>query len=101
MIIYNVTINIPDELHDEWLLWMKQTHLPDVMNTGMFTSYRMLKLLTRQPDEVGTTYAIQYNCPTKENYDRYAAEFGPALQTETRKKFGETLLAFRTLLEEV
>ncbi|MBT6440423.1 MAG: DUF4286 family protein, partial [Flavobacteriales bacterium] len=26
MIIYNVTVKINNEVHDEWLQWMKETH---------------------------------------------------------------------------
>ncbi|MFY8191068.1 MAG: DUF4286 family protein, partial [Bacteroidia bacterium] len=59
MIIYNVTINVEDSIHQEWLAWMQEKHLAEVMATGMFSSYKMLKLLSRQEDETGTTYAIQ------------------------------------------
>ena len=45
MIVYNVTINLEPNIHEEWVKWMKEKHLSDVMATGMFTSYRFLKLL--------------------------------------------------------
>jgi hypothetical protein len=38
MIVYNVTINLDHDIHDEWVKWMKEKHLHDVMATGMFTS---------------------------------------------------------------
>ncbi|MDZ4668987.1 MAG: DUF4286 family protein [bacterium] len=101
MIIYNVTINVDEPIHLEWLEWMQKIHLQDVMNTGMFTSYRMLKLLSRQEDELGTTYAIQYSSLNMENYERYQLEFAPKLQADTFKKFGGAFTAFRTLLEEI
>ena len=31
MIIYNVTISIDKEVENHWLDWMKNTHIPDVM----------------------------------------------------------------------
>jgi len=101
MIIYNVTINIEDDSHDAWIKWMKEIHIPDVMRTGMFADYSFSKLISRQDDETGTTYVIQYLAPTMEHYEKYAAEYAPALQQETHKMFGGKFVAFRTLMERV
>ncbi|MES2688983.1 MAG: DUF4286 family protein [Bacteroidota bacterium] len=101
MIIYNVTINIEDDAHHQWVDWMKATHIPQVMAIGLFTEYRFSKLLTRQPDETGTTYVIQYLCSNMKDYDLYQAEHAPALQQETQKHFGGKFVAFRTIMESV
>ena len=45
MIIYNVTVNIDHEVHDAWVAWMKDVHIPDVMATGLFLQSRMLRVL--------------------------------------------------------
>ncbi len=99
MILYNVTINIDHEVEQEWLRWMKETHIPDVMATGLFTGSRMYKVLAE--DEGGTTYAIQYACATMEHYERYRDEHAPRLQAITQKEYGGRFVAFRTLLEAV
>src|SRR4051812_25792211 len=101
MIIYNVTINVEDDAHDEWLSWMQSVHIPDVMRTGMFLDNSFSKLLSRQDDETGTTYIIQYLCESMEKYEQYAADFAPSLQAETQKRFGGKFVAFRTLMEKV
>jgi hypothetical protein len=101
MIIYNVTINVENDIHKQWLQWMKSTHLPEVMATGMFLNYKFLKLLSRQEDESGTTYAVQYFCKSMEDYDLYQKEFAPALQAKTKALFEGKFVAFRTILEEM
>lgn len=101
MIIYNVTLNVDDSIHEEWLLWMQQTHVPEVMATGLFQSSKMLRLLTRQTDETGETYAIQYHAKTIQDYFTYQEQYAPTLQQKTLDKYGNKLLAFRTLMEEV
>jgi hypothetical protein len=101
MIIYNVTINVEDDIHDKWLSWMKKEHLPQVMATQMFLEYKILRLLSRQEDETGKTYAIQYHCESIEKYDYYQQHFAPALQAETKKLFDGKFVAFRTILEVV
>jgi len=101
MIYYNVTINIEDEVHQAWLQWMQQTHLPEVMATGFFLSHSMSKLLSRQPDETGTTYVIQYLAKNMADYEKYRDEYAPALQQKTTALFNGKFVAFRTLMEKV
>jgi hypothetical protein len=101
MILYNVTINVDDEFHDEWLLWMLNEHIPQVLATGMFHSHKMFKVLSRFPEETGTTYSIQYFLDNIERFETYKAEFAPALRQMTLDKFGERFTAFRTVLEEI
>jgi hypothetical protein len=101
MILYNVTINIDDSIHDEWMLWMLNEHIPQVLDTGMFRNYRMFKVLTRQDEESGTTYCIQYFADTMSDYNFYIEEYAPKFRAETERKFSGKYVAFRTLLEEV
>ena len=99
MIIYNVTINIEDDAHDAWLKWMKETHIPEVVGTGCFSSGSMFRLLVEE--QSGTSYSVQYRAPNKMAVDRYLKEFAPALRADAEKHFGGKFVAFRTLLEEV
>ena len=101
MIVYNVTINVDDSIAAGWVQWMKETHLPQVMQTGMFSRYEFFKLLTRQEDEDGITFVIQYFASSMENYERYHHEFAPALQAETRKLYEGKFHAFRTVMESL
>jgi hypothetical protein len=71
MIIYNVTCNVGSHMAEEWLLWMQQEHIPEVMQTGCFTEYKILKLLTDADDNEGVNYAIQYTANSIENYNQY------------------------------
>ena len=45
MLIYNITIQVNWTIHNEWLPWMQEVHIPEVMATGMFTHFRILRLL--------------------------------------------------------
>lgn len=99
MILYNVTVNVEDGIHQDWLNWMKETHIPDVMNTGMFIENKILKLLSQLPDEEGTTYAIQYFCKSLEDLEQYQQNFAPQLQQDYLKRYGNKVVAFRSILE--
>ena len=104
MIIYNVTVNIESSVHDEWIRWMKEVHIPDVMKSGLFLENRMLKVLGDDPDQIGTggaTYAIQYTCRNIADFRKYETEFAPGLRKEHQEKFKDQFVSFRTLLELV
>lgn len=100
MILYNVTINIDDEAHDEWVEWMKEVHIPDVMNTGKFVEHKFNKVLSGD-EEGGHTYAIQYLAPDEKSFHEYEAHHAPTLQEEHRKKFEGHFTAFRTLMRVI
>ncbi len=97
MYIYNVTINIDDAVHDQWKTWMIETHIPDVLNTGLFLSNRFCKVLV--DEESGQTYSSQYLVKDLETYHLYQEMYAPALQQEHNAKFGGKFVAFRTLLK--
>jgi hypothetical protein len=101
MILYNVTINIDDSVHDEWLLWMQTEHIPAVIATGMFQYNKMYKILSRFAEETGTTYSIQYFAETLADYEIYKEVYAPAFQQETLSRYSDKFTAFRTILEEV
>lgn len=100
MIVYNVTVKIDHEIHDDWVRWMQAIHIPDVLATGLFEGYRMHRLLF--PDEEdGVSYAIQYLCRDIVDYHRYQLNHAPALQKAHSERYEGHFFAFRTLLELV
>ncbi len=98
MIIYNVTINIHESVHDQWLAWMQDKHIKDVLATGKFSSARMVKVLIEE-EMGGTTYSIQYTTENKATLEQYYLEDAPRLRAEGLALFGDKMLAFRTELE--
>jgi len=87
MIIYNVTINIHESVHDQWLL-----------ATGKFSSAKLVKVLIEE-EMGGTTYSVQFTTDSRETLERYYREDAPALRQEALELFADKMLAFRTELE--
>jgi hypothetical protein len=97
MIIYTVTVNIEESIHDEWLEWIKN-HIPQVLATGKFIDARLTKVLVEE-EMGGTTYAIQYKAKSREVLESYYQNDAADLKQEGFIKFADKMLAFRTELE--
>lgn len=97
MIIYNVTINVDQSIHNEWLNWIKE-HIPKVLATGKFTKAKLTKVLVEE-ELGGTTYSVQYTAKSKEDLDAYYKEDAEKLRRDGLLKFADKMLAFRTELE--
>ncbi len=100
MIIYNVTTNIQESIHDQWLTWMQEKHIPAVLATGKFISARLVRVLVEE-EMGGLTYAVQYTTDSKETLDKYYIEDAARLREEAVKLFADKVLSFRTELEHV
>ena len=98
MIIYNVTTNIHESVHEHWLQWMKETHIPDVLATGKFSSAKLVRVLVEE-EMGGFTYAVQFTTDSKETLEKYYTEDAPRLRQEVLKLFADKALSFRTELE--
>ncbi|MDA7804073.1 DUF4286 family protein [Crocinitomix sp.] len=96
-VIYNVTVSVDIDKSEEWLEWMQESHIPDVMRTGQFIEAKISKVLGHE--EGGKTFAIQYLCIDMDAYENYQANFAAILQEDHTKRFGKNTAAFRTLLQ--
>ncbi|MBP0902664.1 DUF4286 family protein [Mariniflexile gromovii] len=97
MIIYNVTSNIDESIHDEWLAWIKE-HIPQVLATGKFEKATLTRVLVEE-DMGGVTYSVQYRTYSREALDAYYREDAEKLRSEGLKKFADKVLSFRTELQ--
>jgi hypothetical protein len=98
MIIYNVTTNIDESVHDKWLNWMQQKHIPEILATGKFSSARLTKVLIVE-EMGGTTYSVQFTTDSKATLEKYYEQDAPKLRQEAIQLFGDKMIAFRTELE--
>ena len=99
MFLYNVTISIDEQIENEWIQWMKNIHIPEVLNTGCFIESRLSRV--NGEEDGGLTYAITYLAPSEEMYLHYQKQFAPELQKKHTDKFSGKFAAFRTTLSVI
>ncbi len=100
MFIYSVTISIDTNYVNEWLEWMKNKHVPDVMSTGCFKEYNIYQVYSADLKEAAT-YNIQYSFESIEDLERYQKNFASQLQEEHKNKFMGKYIAIRTVLRKI
>ncbi|RMG67533.1 MAG: DUF4286 family protein [Bacteroidetes bacterium] len=101
MLVYSVTASVVKEVAPEWLHWMQRTHIPEVMATGFFTDYTLHRLVQPVVDPERVTFNIHYRCASMGELARYRKEAAPALQQAHQQRYGERVLAFRSILSEL
>ena len=78
MVLYNVTVSVTEECANDWVKYMMEEHIPDVLATGHFRDFRLCHV--QGEAEGGVTFAVQYMARDAEAFQTYQRECAPALQ---------------------
>jgi hypothetical protein len=100
MFIYNVTTLVDHVVHTNWVNWMQEKHIPEVMATGCFAKFQFVKILEIDETE-GITYAVQYFIESKALYNLYIEKFAATLREDALKKWGSNISGFHSLMQFV
>lgn len=100
MMIYNVTTKVHHTICHDWLNWIKDQHIPDLVGTGCFTHAVVLHLIEAD-DEEGKTFAVQYHTTDVLLYEKYIATHADEMRKRSFDKWGDRIISFRTLMEVV
>src|SRR4051812_9329004 len=100
MIVYNQTIKIDNNIHDVWLQWIQEKHIPETMSCGLFSSYALFQLL-EQDEGDGRTYVIQYRCENYTDYKTFVDDFHQALMQKAYALWKSGFIVFDTVMQVV
>ncbi|MBP5307496.1 MAG: DUF4286 family protein [Paludibacteraceae bacterium] len=98
MIICNTTYCMEAERTEEFLEWLRNEHLPSMEATGVLTSPVVSRVMTTGGDEA-VSISVQLRAESQETYEAWRAKEGGSAVQSLRKRFGETVLSFTTLME--
>ena len=100
MFIYNITVKVDWDIHDDWLNWMRKTDIPRMVDSPYFSAQRMVRLL-EVDDTEGPTYAVQYTTDALEKYQAYITEQSAVDNANGYSLWGDRCVLFSTLMEVV
>ncbi len=100
MILYNVTVKVDTSIAEDWLKWINEKHIPDMLQTGCFSKATILQSL-EVDDCDGPTYAIQYLAESKALYNVYIEKFAETMRGKSFELWGNKFIAFRSVMQFV
>ena len=100
MVIYNVTIQVENSIAEQWLQWLQSEHIPELLHTGCFTKYQLVKLLNTE-EATTTTYAVQYYAANHAQLEHYLETYAQSMRQKGFDRWGNRFVAFRTIMEVI
>ena len=89
MLIYNTTFQVDDGVHDNFLIWIKESYIPEVQKHGALKTPRICRILSHR--EVESSGLLH----------RWHLEQGIRLNDELTKIFKDKVIGFPTLMEVI
>jgi Domain of unknown function (DUF4286) len=99
MIIYNETFIVEESIIENWFNWIKNNHIPAIMGTGYFDSYKVMTVLD-SPNE-GITYCFQYYTDSIERYSPFYYKEREKFHQLHNEQFENQFVLFTTLMETI
>jgi antibiotic biosynthesis monooxygenase (ABM) superfamily enzyme len=99
MLILNITFLVSNQTKEKWLKWVKDKHIPFMMNTGHFSKARVARVISNEEND-GTSYAVQYETDSIESLENWNRINSEKFQKHCYEDFSTSeILFFSTVLE--
>jgi hypothetical protein len=99
--IYSVVVKVDKEVAEEWVYWMKETHIQEVMDKGAFQDYTFTQLLQNKQGQESRehiyVYETQYVLHNLDLFLKYSLEDAPKLRESVPQKYLEKMKVTREL----
>jgi len=100
MIIFNTTFLVPDNIFDEWKLWISADYLPFMLRTGGFSEPQLARILNENP-EPEKAYSVQLRIENHDSLQTWQKKSEAEIHEICLKKFSSKVLFFSTALEVI
>lgn len=68
MYIYNITFNIDESIQKEWLEWIKDSFIPEMLLDETITKFVLSQIMVSE-EMGGITYSLQFSVTTAQNLE--------------------------------
>ena len=85
---YVVHVLIATSSVEPWWEWMREIHIPEVIDTGCFVEARAMRH-SKGDTSTHQEWIFVYEVEREADFERYQAEFAPALQRDHTERWGE------------
>jgi hypothetical protein len=98
VVLYRVTIDVDVDVAEEWLAWMREVHVPDVLREPGF-SHAVIAREEKGEGGADARFVIDYAVEGETALKRYFAEAAARLRAEHEARYGGRARASRQVLE--
>lgn len=99
MLIYNTTFQVDAEIHDHFLIWVKEYYMAEIEKYGALQTPRICRILSHRDE--GSSYSLQWEVENSAVLHRWHQEQGVMLNDEMMKVFKDKVVCFPTLMEVI
>ncbi len=100
MILYNITTQVTWAIHDRWKEWLLNEYLPEILSTGLFERYQVVRLLEVAEDD-GPTYAVQLYARNSKDFHSYRNIHLESFEKKEQDVWGNNIVSFQSLMEVI
>ena len=100
MLIYNTTYTMPNDDARGFVIWVKESMLPRAEQEATPIEGRLLRILSHHDQET-ECFSVQLAMADTTALHRWYIGQGKKLNDELLKMFGDRIVAFSTIMEEV
>lgn len=100
MYLYNITFNIDEKIHQNWLQWVQEKHIPEVLEKATFKSAKLIQVMLEE-EMGGITYSVQYQVESKQLLDSFLNDSTYNLFAEMTRLFPNQFVSFSTELQVI
>jgi hypothetical protein len=96
-VMYAVAIRVDQAIAAEWLEWMRQVHVPEVLATGCFRRCTIQREAANGTVDGRVGFVLEYLAGSAELLTRYQREHAPALQVAHTTRYAGRFEATRSV----
>jgi len=100
MLIFNTTYLVSDKVHSAWLKWIREQHIPFMLDTTYFSQPQVAGVITSDKED-GTSFSVQFLISNMRTLKMWNQQFSSVLKENCSQQFGPEVLFFTTVLEMV
>ena len=100
MLIFNTTYLVSDKAHGPWLKWVREQHIPFMLNSTYFSQPQVARVIT-SAEQDGTSFSVQFHVQDMHTLKLWNKEFSLLFQEKCSQQFGTEVIFFTTVLEVV
>lgn len=100
MFIFNTTYLVSDKVHGAWLKWVREQHIPFMLDSTYFSHPQVARVITSDKQD-GTSFSVQFRVQDMQTLKLWNREYSSLFQENCSQQFGTEVIFFTTVLELV